>query len=191
MTAQTSAHPGSDWTVRDHPMWVNGEPVPSVAGQWHDVHNPARRETVIARVPAGTPEDVDVAVAAARAAFPAWRSLHFSARAAALLAIADEVERRTEEFAHLTALDTGNALRTQARPEVLSLVAMFRYFAGAAAEVKGTTLPAGEDQLQYTRLEPLGVVAAILPWNSPLLIAAFKIPAALATSSSRLPTKRR
>ena len=184
MTAQSPAESGSQWAVRDHPMWVNGEPVPSTSGKWHDVHNPARRETVIARVPAGTPEDVDIAVAAAREAFRGWRYLHFSARASALLAIADEVERRTEEFAHVTALDTGNALRTQARPEVTSLVAMFRYFAGTAAEVKGTTLPAGEDQLQYTRLEPLGVVAAILPWNSPLLIAAFKIPAALATGNT-------
>lgn len=184
MTTQSPAHAGSNWSVSDHPMWVNGQPVPSESGQWHDVHNPARRETVIARVPASTIVDVDVAIAAARGAFPGWRSLHFSARAAALLAIATEVEQRAEEFAHLTALDTGNALRTQARPEVASLVTMFRYFAGAAAEVKGVTLPAGEDQLQYTRLEPLGVVAAILPWNSPLLIAAFKIPAALAAGNT-------
>lgn len=172
------------WSVRDHPMWIDGVPVPSSSGQWRDVHNPARRESVIARVPAGTVEDADHAVTAARAAFPAWRALHFTGRAKALWAIADELELRAEEFSRLTALDTGNALRTQARPETVSMVAMFRYFAGIAGEVKGTTLPAGDDQLQYTKLEPLGVVAAILPWNSPLLIASFKVPAALAAGNT-------
>lgn len=169
---------------RDWPMWIGGEEVASAGGEWRNVENPARRETVIARVPSGNEADVDRAVAAARAAFPAWRAQHFSGRAKALLAIADELEARTEEFATLTALDTGNALRTQARPEATTMVSMFRYFAGVAGEVKGTTLPAGENQLQYTRLEPLGVVAAILPWNSPLMIAAFKIPAALAAGNT-------
>ncbi|AIY03275.1 hypothetical protein ART_3676 [Arthrobacter sp. PAMC 25486] len=170
--------------VRDWPMWIGGEEVASASGEWRNVENPARRDTVIARVPAGNEADVDRAVAAARAAFPAWRAQHFSGRSKALLAIADELEARVEEFARLTALDTGNALRTQARPEATTMIAMFRYFAGVAGEVKGTTLPAGENQLQYTRLEPLGVVAAILPWNSPLMIAAFKIPAALAAGNT-------
>ncbi len=170
--------------VQDWPMWIGGEEVASTGAKWRNVQNPARREAVIARVPAGTEADVDRAVAAARAAFPAWRAQHFMGRAKALLAIADELEARVEEFARLTALDTGNALRTQARPEATTMVSMFRYFAGITGEVKGTTLPAGEDQLQYTRLEPLGVVAAILPWNSPLMIAAFKIPAALAAGNT-------
>ena len=60
------------------------------------------------------------------------------------------------------------------------LADLFRYFGGVAGEVKGTTLPAGSTQLQYTRQEPLGVVGGILPWNSPLMIAGFKVPAALA-----------
>lgn len=184
MTTHTPTTSLPEHAVEDHPMWVGGEPVTSLGEQWHQVHNPARRESVIARVPAGTVEDVDRAVVAARKAFPAWRTLHFTGRAQALLAIADELESRIEEFARLTALDTGNALRTQARPEATNLVAMFRYFAGVAGEVKGTTLPAGENQLQYTRLEPLGVVAAILPWNSPLMIAAFKVPAALAAGNT-------
>ena len=127
---------------------------------------------------------MDRAVGAARRAFPAWRALHFTERARALARIADDIEARAEDFARLTAVDTGNALRTQARPEVATLVALFRYFAGIAGEVKGTTLPAGDNQLQYTRLEPLGVVACILPWNSPLMIAGFKIPAALAAGNT-------
>ncbi|NKX55871.1 aldehyde dehydrogenase family protein [Arthrobacter mobilis] len=165
-------------------MWIDGERTEARTGQWRDVRNPAVREQTIARVPSAGTEDVERAVTAARRAFPAWRSLHFTERARALAKIADDIEARAEDFARLTALDTGNALRTQARPEVVTLVSLFRYFSGIAGEVKGTTLPAGDNQLQYTRLEPLGVVACILPWNSPLMIAGFKIPAALAAGNT-------
>ncbi|HAM25436.1 MAG TPA: aldehyde dehydrogenase [Microbacteriaceae bacterium] len=171
-------------TGPDQLMWINGERVASSSGEWRDVFNPARRGEIVTRVPAAGTDDVNRAVAAARAAFPAWRARHFTERARALALIADEIEARIEDFARLTALDTGNALRTQARPEAVGLVALFRYFAGAAAEIKGTTLPAGDGQLQYTRQEPLGVVAAILPWNSPLMIAGFKVPAALAAGNT-------
>jgi len=170
--------------VLDWPQWIGGERRDSVTGQWRDVSNPALRDSVIARVPASGTEDVELAVQAARAAFPAWAALHFTGRARPLAQIADDIEAEAEEFARLTALDTGNAIRTQARPEVATLVALFRYFSGVAGEVKGTTLPAGEDQLQYSRREPLGVVGAILPWNSPLMIAGFKVPAALASGNT-------
>lgn len=112
------------------------------------------------------------------------RSLHFKERQRALQRIADALEEEAEALAVLTAQDTGNALRPQARPEVGTLIALFRYFAGVAGEFKGTVLPAGDDQLQYTRLEPLGVVAAILPWNSPLMIAGMKVPAALVAENT-------
>ena len=108
----------------------------------------------------------------------------FQERQNALLKVADALERSAERLARLTAEDTGNALRTQARPEVATLVSLFRYFGGVAGEFKGTVLPAGDDQLQYTRREPLGVVAAILPWNSPLMIAGMKVPAALAAGNT-------
>src|SRR5690606_8913071 len=78
----------------------------------------------------------------------------------------------------------GNAIRTQARPEAGLLVTALRYFAGLAGEVKGVTLPTGDDALSYTRRLPLGVVAGILPWNSPLMIAAFKLPAALVSGNT-------
>ncbi|WP_123026565.1 aldehyde dehydrogenase family protein [Mycolicibacterium stellerae] len=170
--------------ARDYLMFVDGAWVSALDGAYSDVTTPILREHVIARVPAASAADVDRAVRAARAAFPAWRSQHFTSRASVLLKIADAIEGRSEELARLTALDTGNALRTQARPEVATLVNLFRFFAGVAGEVKGTVLPAGDDQLQYTRLEPLGVVGCILPWNSPLMIAGFKIPAALAAGNT-------
>ncbi len=174
----------SDVTVTDYPMLIGGQWVAGQAGGWTDVHSPSRRGTVIGRVPQGDDADVERAVAAARKAFPAWRDLHFKDRQLALLRIADALADRAEELALLTATDTGNALRPQARPESQTLVNLFRYFGGVAGEFKGTVLPAGNDQLQYTRREPLGVVAAILPWNSPLMIAGMKVPAALAAGNT-------
>jgi aldehyde dehydrogenase (NAD+) len=170
--------------ARDFPMLIDGRWVDASSGKWTEVTTPILRGQVIGRVPAAGKSDVDRAVAAAREAFPGWRARHFTQRQAALGRIADAIEARREDLASLTALDTGNAIRTQARPEVDSLANLFRYFAGIAGETKGVVLPAGDDQLQYTRLEPLGVVGAILPWNSPLMIAGFKIPAALAAGNT-------
>lgn len=159
-------------SVSDWPMLIGGEWLAAADGAWTDVTAPSRENLILARVPEGKSEDVDRAVAAATDAFPAWKALHFKDRQLALLRIADAIEEVAEEFSVLTAQDTGNALRTQARPESATLVSLFRYFGGVAGEFKGKVLPAGDDQLQYTRLQPLGVVGAILPWNSPLMIAA-------------------
>lgn len=165
-------------------MLIGGRWVESVTGESREISTPARRGQMLARVPEAKAQDVDLAVAAARAAWPGWRDQHFTVRQRALLKIADAIEARGEDLARITAADTGNAIRTQARPEVSTLVDLFRYFGGVAGEVKGTTLPAGSSQLQYTRQEPLGVIAGILPWNSPLLIAGFKMPAALAAGNT-------
>lgn len=181
---QTSAEQLNIPAARDYPMFVDGQWVEALSGAWKDVTTPVLREHVIARVPAAGADDVDRAVAAARKAFPQWRSQHFTGRARVLAKIADAIDARSEELARLTALDTGNALRTQARPEVATLANLFRFFAGVAGEIKGTVLPAGDDQLQYSRQEPLGVIGAILPWNSPLMIAGFKIPAALVAGNT-------
>ncbi|MEJ7651315.1 MAG: aldehyde dehydrogenase family protein [Nakamurella sp.] len=168
----------------DVPMLIGGDWVTAVAGEWIDVVSAGQRSLTLARVPRGRDEDADRAVKAARAAFPAWRSLHFKERQKLLLQVADALADAAEELSLMTARDTGNALRTQARPESQTLVDLFRYFGGIAGEFKGVTLPAGDGQLQYTRREPLGVVAGILPWNSPLMIAGFKTPAALAAGNT-------
>ncbi|RIJ76434.1 aldehyde dehydrogenase family protein [Nakamurella silvestris] len=164
-------------------MLIGGSWVGAVGGEWIEVDSPGRRGLVIARVPRGQDADADRAVTAARAAYPAWAALHFKDRQKALLQIADALEAAAEELSVLTAWDTGNALRPQARPESQTLANLFRYFGGIAGEFKGAVLPAGDDQLQYTRREPLGVVAGILPWNSPLMIAGMKVPAALAAGN--------
>ena len=169
---------------RDWGMLIGGEWVDAAAGERIDVITPIDRDQVIATVPRAREADADRAVEAARAAYPAWSELAFPQRQAALLTIADRLEEAVEELAQLTAIDTGNAIRTQARPEATMLVSAFRYFAGLAGEVKGVTLPTATDQLQYTRRQPLGVVAAILPWNSPLMIVAFKLPALLVAGNT-------
>jgi aldehyde dehydrogenase (NAD+) len=169
---------------REWRMYIGGQRVEAADGRWTDVLSPSRSGTVIGRVPRADAADVDRAVQAARAALPGWRALPATARQAALLAIAEDLYAHAEELALLTAADTGNALRTQARPESQTLANLFRYFAGVATEVKGMVLPAGENQLQYTIREPVGVVGAILPWNSPLMIAGMKIPAALAAGNT-------
>lgn len=164
-------------------MFVDGAWCDSSSGEWDEVVCPAREGVVLAEVPRGTKADIDRAVGAAEAALPAWRARHFKDRGNLLLKIADAIEAEAENLSRLTAQDTGNALATQARPESQTIANLFRYFGGVAGEFKGTVLPAGDDQLQYTRREPLGVVGAILPWNSPLMIAGMKIPAALAAGN--------
>jgi aldehyde dehydrogenase (NAD+) len=118
--------------IPEWPMYIDGDWVGAVEGAWADATCPSREGTVLARVPSGTPADVDRAVAAARAAQPGWAALHFTARQRALLRIADALEAEAEALAVLTAQDTGNALRTQARPESATLAALFRYFAGVS-----------------------------------------------------------
>ncbi|MGV9870098.1 aldehyde dehydrogenase family protein [Rhodococcus koreensis] len=187
MTSNSLAeHPDAphSTTIPTKLMLIDGEFVESASGGWREVTTPARHGVVLARVPDGGAEDVNRAVAAAHRAWKGWRDQHFTARQRALLKIAEALEHRTEELAQVTAADTGNAIRTQARPEASALVDLFRYFGGLAGEIKGVTLPAGSQQLQYTLQEPLGVVGAILPWNSPLMIAGFKIPAALAAGNT-------
>ena len=123
-------------------------------------------------------------VRAAAGAFPSWSAAHWKDRAAALSRSADSIEAAAEDLARLLSTETGNALRNISRPEVRSVVEVFRYFAGLASETKGETIPLGESVLSYTRREPYGVVAAIVPWNVPLVLSAVKIAPALAAGNT-------
>jgi len=160
-------------------MLIGGEWVDSADGRTFDVETPAKRGSVIAQVPRAGAEDVDRAVKAAAAAFPLWRSVAPRDRGRILAGIADDVEAAIEDLARTLASETGNAIRTQARPEAKTVADVFRYFGGLGGELKGETVPLGETMFSYTRREPFGVVAAIVPWNVPILIAAWKIAPAL------------
>ncbi len=86
-------------------------------------------------------------------------------------------------MARTIAMETGNALRTQARGEARLAADIFRYFGGLASELKGETVPLGESVLSYTRREPIGIVGAIIPWNAPVMLGALKIAPALAPAT--------
>jgi acyl-CoA reductase-like NAD-dependent aldehyde dehydrogenase len=164
-------------------MLIDGAWVDSASGANLIVENPARR-TPIASIPRGGKEDVDRAVQAAQKAFPAWSKTPPRQRGRLLLRIAEAMEARIEELARIIAEETGNALRTQARPEATLTADIFRYFGGLAGELKGETIPLGENVLSYTRREPLGVVGAIIPWNAPVLLGSLKIAPALCAGNT-------
>jgi len=165
-------------------MLIDGRRTEAADGRVFTVENPARRDSVIAEVPRGGAEDVDRAVRAAARAFDDWRRVPARERGRLLLRIADELDTRVEDLARLTAMETGNAIRTQSRPEANTAAELFRYFGGVASEIKGETVPFGENVLCYTRREPLGVVAGIIPWNSPLALAALKICGAVTSGNT-------
>ena len=164
-------------------MLIDGSWTDSASGEEIAVESPGNRQ-IIASIPRGRAEDVDRAVKAATAAFPAWSKVAPRERGRMLQKIADAIEARVEELARIVAEETGNAIRTQARPEAKGAADIFRYFGGLASELKGETIPLGEHVLSYTRREPIGVVGAIIPWNAPVLLGSLKIAPALCAGNT-------
>ena len=169
--------------VIDHKMIINGDFVDSVNKQKIQIECPANKQ-IFATVPRGIKEDVDIAVKSSLIAFQSWSKVNPKERGKILLNIADDIDGQKEEIAKIIAKETGNAIRTQARPEINLVVDIFRYFGGLSSELKGETIPLGEHVLSYTRREPLGVVGAIIPWNAPVMLAACKIAPALCTGNT-------
>ncbi|MGC1744057.1 MAG: aldehyde dehydrogenase family protein, partial [Pseudolabrys sp.] len=182
MTAIQKLRAGEAALSKRH-MLIGGEWVDSASGEVLEVEDPAHRRP-IGEVPRGRAADVERAVKAAADAFPGWSRMVPRDRGRLLARIADALEARVEELARTIALETGNALRTQARPEAKTTVDIIRYFGGLGGELKGETIPLGEHVLSYTRREPLGVVGAIIPWNAPVLLAACKIGPALCAGNT-------
>src|ERR1700724_1166840 len=182
MTAATKIRT-DEVALRKARMLVGGKWVDSASGEVLQVEDPAHRRP-IAEVPRGGAEDVARAVQAAADAFPSWSRTIPRERGRLLARIAEALEARSEEVARTIALETGNALRTQARPEARLAADIFRYFGGLAGELKGETIPRGEHMLTYTRREPIGVVGAIIPWNAPVLLGALKIAPALCAGNT-------
>lgn len=175
--------PAAGAEISRQSMLIGGTWREALSGRWFAVENPARCER-ISEVPRAEAADVDVAVECASTAFEAWRKVPPRERGLQLLRIADSLEQRLEELARVIALETGNALRTQARPEAKISADIFRYFGGLSSELKGETIPFDENVLSYTRREPLGVVGAVIPWNAPLLLASLKIAPALCSGNT-------
>ena len=164
-------------------MLIDGKMVQAASGKSFPVYNPATG-TVIANVPEGDKADVDLAVAAARRAFDdgVWAKFGPSARGKMLWKMADLLERDLEELAELESIDNGKPYSVARVADLPLAVDMFRYMAGWATKITGTTLPLSlpGEYLSYTVREPVGVVGQIIPWNFPLLMAAWKLAPALA-----------
>lgn len=161
-------------------MYIGGEWVPPASGKYFPSENPARGE-MWAEIPEGSDADVDRAVEAARKAFEdsEWSRMTPSDRGHVLRRIAEAVRERAETIARLDTTDNGKVLR-DSRAEVEMTWHWFHYFAGMADKIQGDYLPLTGEQWTYTIREPVGVVAAILPWNSPTMLASWKLAPALA-----------
>lgn len=173
----------SKTAITETKMLVGGE---FVAGgdRAETVLNPRSGETLL-ELPDATPEQIDAAVAAAKAAFEGWRQTTPGQRAGLLLALADAIEENAEAYARLEALNCGKPYHAVLADEIPAVVDVFRFFAGAARCLPGSA--AGEYLPGHTsmiRRDPIGVVASIAPWNYPLMMAAWKLGPALGAGNA-------
>lgn len=165
----------------DH--WIGGEYVAPARGQYFENPSPVngRPFTEIAR---GTAEDVERALDAAHAAAPAWGRMSPDARAAVLNRIADRMEAKLEELAVAESWENGKPVRETLAADIPLAIDHFRYFAGALRAQEGTLSELDDDTVAYHFHEPLGVVAQIIPWNFPILMATWKLAPALAAGNA-------
>jgi len=168
-------------------MLIDGRWLEAASGKTFPSYNPATGE-VLAQVTEGNSIDVDRAVTAARKAFESgpWRTFTASERGRLIWKLADLLESHLEEFAQLESLDNGKPVGVARAADVPLAIDLFRYMAGWATKIEGNTIPIsvpytpGARYHAYTLREPVGVVAQIIPWNFPLLMAAWKLGPALA-----------
>src|SRR5271168_4739512 len=161
-------------------LLIDGQHVPSVSGRTFKTLNPAN-EQVIAQIAEGDEADVDRAVAAARRAFEGpWRTMRAAERGNLLLKWADLLKRHADEIIEIESLDGGKPISATTRQDFPAVIDTLRYYAGWCDKITGQVIPARPDALTYTVREPVGVVAAIVPWNFPLMIGMWKIAPALA-----------
>ncbi len=165
-------------------MFIDGQWVESSTGDTREVVNPANGE-VIAVTTEGNEEDVRKAVAAAKRAFyeDGWWDTPASERARLLFEVANKLEQRADEFARLETQDNGKPLR-ETRIDVADAVACFRYYAGLATKPHGQTYEVADPIQAMVVREPIGVCGQIIPWNYPLLMAAWKLAPALAAGNT-------
>jgi acyl-CoA reductase-like NAD-dependent aldehyde dehydrogenase len=170
----------AETTVR--PMLIGGEWRSAASGETLEARDPASGG-LLGRFPRGDARDVELAVGAAAAAFPAWRATPATERAACLVALADRVAEHAEELAAIDVADNGSPIK-EMRNDAGIAVAQMRYFAGLALQLRGETIPTGHDRVNYTLREPFGVVGRIIPFNHPLMFAASKIAAPLVAGNT-------
>src|SRR6202045_5243413 len=166
--------------AKERLLLIDGRNVPSASGRTFKSLDPATEE-VIATISEGTEIDVDRAVAAARRAFEGpWRTMGAAERGHILLRWAELLKQHADEIAALESLDAGKPIAAVLRQDLPAAIDTLRYYAGWADKISGEVVSTRDDALTYTIREPVGVVAAIVPWNFPLMIGMWKIAPALA-----------
>jgi aldehyde dehydrogenase (NAD+) len=165
-------------------LFINGEWRDAAGGRTIEVVNPATEE-VIAEVASAEQSDVDAAVAAARAALDGpWSKLSARERGKLVWLLGEKLLERADEIARLETLHNGKPIFESRQIEVPAAAECFQYYAGWADKIHGETIPVKGNYLTYTLREPVGVVAAIVPWNFPLLLTAWKVAPALACGNT-------
>lgn len=172
----------SEFLANEMYLYIDGEFVPSSTNKIFETLNPANNE-VLARVHEASNEDVDKAVKSAKIAFEKgpWSMYTPAERADLIYKLGILIEENKQELAEIDSLDNGKPINEVLENDLPNAIGQFKYFAGWATKNVGQTIPIGEGFLNYTRHEPVGVVGQIIPWNFPLMMAAWKIAPALAT----------
>lgn len=163
-------------------LYINGEFVESKSQKTFETYNPATGE-VLANVFEAGPEEIDLAVRAARKAFDEgpWSKMGSANRSRLMYKLADLMEENAAELAQIETLDNGKPIRETTNADIPLAIEHMRYYAGWSTKIVGQTIPVNGPFFNYTRHEAVGVVGQIIPWNFPLLMAMWKLGAALAT----------
>ena len=185
--------PVKKWVPAKKQLFINGKWVDAKSGKTFDVENPATGD-IVAQAAEGDKADIDEAVKAARKAFESgpWKDMSASERGKLVWKIGDLILKYADELAELESLDNGKPLAVAGAADVPLSADLFHYMAGWATKIKGDTFPIstdhfytpGQKYLTYTQREPIGVVGQIIPWNFPLLMAAWKLGPVLTTGNT-------
>jgi betaine-aldehyde dehydrogenase len=169
--------------MKNYQMLVGGESVSAASGKTFDVMNPAKDE-VVAKVPEAGPADVDKAVKAARAAFDGgWRDATAQERGRILLRLAEKMRAELPRLAELETINSGKPL-VESEFDLNDVATCFEYYGGLATKLHGEVLPVPDNAVSLALREPLGVAGQIIPWNYPLLMAAWKLAPAICAGCS-------
>ncbi|WP_231578048.1 aldehyde dehydrogenase family protein [Thermorudis peleae] len=170
--------------VKEYQLLIDGKLVPSSSGETFEIYNPATNE-VIGRVAKATREDVDRAVRAARRAFDEgpWGRMTPNERAKRLRRVAEIIRERQEELSRIETINSGKII-VESRADVANSANCFEYYANLTGQIWGETIPMNGPLFDYTVREPYGVCGQIVPWNFPILMAAWKIAPALAAGNT-------
>ena len=175
--------PKADAQTIETRLFIGGEFVDALEGGRIRTLNP-HNNSLIAEVSEATIKDVDRAITAARAAFPAWKRMAAAERGRLLLKLADAIEADLDYLAWLESIDTGHPIRDTRGLDVPRTAATFRYFGGMADKVQGSIVPVETGFLNYVTRDPIGVVGQIVPWNFPVMFTSWKMGPALAAGNT-------